>query len=380
MNVLGLEKDDDILTYFDVQNLSIDHPLTPDDVEEYKDLIFSPNSLHQIYFKDDCDIKSIQLIKDLLTISDYVDDSLIDKIILLKLSKKELQTLLSDKFENPETWSLPYAEENDNFSLTDLPRLRMLKAFVKKINVDGLSPLETVMKVYDIVKLMDFDNECKDESLPDIVSSLKTNSNGFNKLFSYILDSLGFKTFLGKIKTTDGDSYSITLVDIVDKEYGFDGIYVFDPSMDTLPKNKYEKINVRRVNYNFFGLPLEYYNRLSYGDKLDGILSILSIEDTDYSCEKMNVCKSNKILKERDRFLESFGLPYNKLHIILKRTNPIDIDTIIKINQRLYDNKIDNYEQLLKDNYETRKEELFTKNTEEELEKMIESESSNMNK
>ena len=379
MNVLGLEKEEDVLTYYDVQNLSIDHPLTADDIEEYKDLIFSPNSLHQIYFKDDCDVKSIQLIKDLLTISDYVDDSLIDKIILLKLSKKELQALLMDKFENPETWTLPYDYENDSFYLTDLPRLRMLKSYIKKINVDNLSPLEKVMKVYDIVKLLDYDNSNKEETLPDIVLSGKASSDGFNKLFAYILDNLGFKTYLGRIKTSEGDSYSITLVDIVDKEYGYDGIYAFDPSMDTLPKNKYEKTDVRRVNYNFFGLPLEHMTRLSYGDKLDGILSVLAIDDTDYAVEKLNVSKSNRLLKEKEKVLETFEMPLKKLHMTLKKSSPIDISTIIRINQRLYDNKIDNYEELLKDNYETRKEELFSKNPIEELEEMIQEET-NINK
>ena len=56
MNVLELEKDEEIFSYFDVQNLSVNHKSTPEDIEQYKDLIFSPNSLHQVYFKDDCDL------------------------------------------------------------------------------------------------------------------------------------------------------------------------------------------------------------------------------------------------------------------------------------------------------------------------------------
>jgi hypothetical protein len=67
-------------------------------------------------------------------------------------------------------------------------------------------------------------------------------------------------------------------------------------------------------------------------------------------------------------------MPLKKLHMTLRKSNPIDISTIIRINQRLYDNKIDNYEELLKDNFETRKEELFSKNPIEELEEMIQEE------
>lgn len=373
MNVLEFEKSEEVFSYFDVQNLSIDHPLTAHEVEEYKDLIFSQNSLQQVYFKDSCDIESIQLIKNLLKISDYIDDSQIDKVVLIKLSDEELNDLISDTYENPETWSIPYEEDNDSYNLTDLPRLRTLKSFVNKINIDNLSPLEIVMKVYDIVKLFDYENS-EDVQLPEIVKVKKANSYGFNRLFSYILNSLGFDTFIGKVKSSDGPSYSITLVDIKDSEYGADGIYVFDPSMDTLPKDKYEKKEVRRVNYNYFALSLNNMTKLSYDDRLDGVLSILSIDDDDYSNEKMQVCKSSKVLKEKDKLLNVFGISFKEIHNRIKKAKPIDIETIIRINRKLYNSNIDNYDKLLKDNYETRREELFSKDVEDELEELIEKE------
>lgn len=372
MNVLELEKDEEIFSYFDVQNLSVDHKLTPEDVEQYKDLIFSPNSLHQVYFKDDCDLESIQLIKNLLTISDYVDDSQIDKIILLKLTNKELNSLLQDTYENPETWSLPYEEENKTFSLTDLPRLRTLKSFIKKIDVEGLSQLEAVMKVYDTIKFLEYDSDNKERQLPEIINNQKADSYGFNKLFSYVLNNLGFKTFVGKLKSNDGNTSYVTLVNIKDEDYKANGIYLFDPSMDTLPQDKYDNKEIRRINYNFFGLNISLINKLSYDDKPDGLLAILSIEDTDYSCEKIEVCKFSKVLKEKERLLNDFNADYKVIHKRLKKTKPIDIDTIIEINKKLYNSKLENYETLLKDNYETRKEELFSKDIEEELDELIE--------
>ena len=40
-----------VLNYFNVQNLSFDHPLTSSEIEEFKTIIFSINDLTQIYFK-----------------------------------------------------------------------------------------------------------------------------------------------------------------------------------------------------------------------------------------------------------------------------------------------------------------------------------------
>ena len=166
----------------------------------------------------------------------------------------------------------------------------------------------------------------------------------------------------------------ITLVEIKDEKYNLNGIYLFDPSMDTLSKEIYCKDAVRRINYNFFGLNIDSMNRLKYKDRLQGILSILSIGDVDYAKEKVDICRDNIIIRETQKILESFNLSFEELYNKVKETEQIDINVIIKINDVLYPNKKEKYNTYLMDNYNSRKSDLFEKNTIEELKEYIEKE------
>ena len=369
MDYLEYSNDEEVFAYFDVQNLSIDHSLSFKEIEQYKDLIFSPNGLKQIYFKDNCDLKTILLIKNLLTISDYIDNFKVEKYVLIDLKNEEYNTLINEKYEYPVTWKVPIEKDDDNIILTDIPKIRIINTFIEKLKGD-YSSIEQVMKVYDTIKLFDYDEE-NEFQYPDIIRNKKTNSKGMNKLFSYILNKLGYKTFVGRIKNKDEESY-ISLVEIKDNKYKLDGIYLFDPSMDTLSKEKYLKEDVRKINYNFFGLNLLTMNRLIYHDQLEGILSILSLEDIDYATEKEEICKDNTILKEERKILDIFNLSFNELYEKIKNTKQISVDKILKISDELYKDKKEKYNDYLKNNYNSRKEELFEKNTDEELKDYIE--------
>ena len=162
--------------YFNVQNLLVDHSLTPIEIEEYKNLIFSLNNLQQVYFKDDCDIKTMETIKNLLTISEYIDDSNIEKYVLFNLSNEEKENFLNSNFENPDTWQIPYEKESDNYILTDIPRFRVLKNYVKKLIDNNLSSVEEIMKVYDSVKMMDYKTAEEIIQLPLIVQENSADS------------------------------------------------------------------------------------------------------------------------------------------------------------------------------------------------------------
>ena len=369
MDFLDLKDNEDIFAYFDIQNLSIDHSLSSKEIEEYKDLIFSPNGLKQIYFKDNCDLKTILLIKNLLSISDYIDDFKVEKYVLLDLNKDDYNTLINESFEYPVTWKLPCEIENDNIVLLDIPKIRIIEGFVNKLK-DEISPIEQIMKVYDTIKLFDYIDNC-DEQYFSIIKNKKADSAGMNKVFSYVLNKMGFNTYVGKLKSEDGDS-SITLVEVKDDKYNIDGIYLFDPSMDTLSKDKYYKEDVRRINYNYFGLNIMSMNRLKYKDKLSGILSILSLENIDLAEEKINICNDRSTIRENQKITSSFRLSFKDLYNKLKESKQIDVELISKINDNLYPNKHDSYEEFLINNYNLRKDDLFRKNTDEELKELIE--------
>ncbi len=368
MDNLELEQDNSF-AFFDVQNLSIDHPIIiNEELERYKEILFSPNNLHQIYFKDNCNLETVKLIKDLLLMSDYIDDYSVDKYILLKLSDDDIKKLLNDTYENSDTWKVPYEVDDDNYILTDIPRLRELYSYVETFKNNKLSQLELIMKVYDEVKLYEYEQSEDKEQLPEIIKNKKTNSYGMNKLFSFILKRFGYKTYVGK--NSNALEY-YTLVEIDDKKYNVSGIYLFDPSMDTLSKEEYPNEEIRRMNYNFFLLNFFMLNRLLYQEELKGFLAILSIENEEHSIEKIENSKNNAVLREKEKIESEFCLGYATIHKILKMSKSVNKDIIAKINSFVYDNKKANYSELLIENYTLRKSELFKKNTDEELEEII---------
>ena len=354
-------------SFFDEPILHIDHSLLSEEIEVYKSLIFSPNNITQIYFKDKCDLKTVLLIKNLLTISDYIDNSEIEKFMLLNLNDDEINSLINMSFKNPEKWNLPYLVLNDDFYLTNIPNLRLINTFINNFKDSDLSPLEVVMKVYDKVKEINYDDNSK-YNIPEILKNNSASSSGFNQLFTFCLNKLGYKTYLGEINM-DSDSL-ISLVEIKDDKYGIDGIYLFDPSMDSLPHDKYKK-DIRGINYNYFGLNLFSLNNLNYDFKFKKVLSLLSIENYDYAKEKESICKDKDILKDEESITRAFSLSFEELYNKLKRSKSIGIDTIVMVNDRLYPEKNEKYNEYLKYNYNSRKDELFEKNTEEELKDYI---------
>ncbi len=362
------------LDCFDVQTLSFDHPLTPFEIEEFKSIIFSINNLSQIYFKGTIDVKSIEIIKNLLSISGYVDDEKIEKYVAVKLTPKEMDQILSSKYENPSTWKICYYVEENNYMLIELPKCRLFFSYVDRIKLlsekEGLTPFESVLRIYDITKLLEYNGNLTEEAnlLPDIIVNKEASSYGFNSLFSYILRKLGMKTFMGKEKSLDGKESYVTIVEIKDDKYEIDGIYLFDPSMDTLPKETYKTDDIRMINYNYFGLMLADIENSTYKDKLTGALGILAIDDFNYSNEKKN-SKDISLQRELDLLNKTFGYSYRQLYNKINHSRPISFEQIEQAVANVYgENKtIPDYNKLIRENYFSRRGELFNPNTNELL-------------
>lgn len=367
------------LDYFNVQNLSFDHPLSILEIEEFKNLVFSLNNLHQIYFKGNIDVKSIEIVKNLLSISGFIDDGAIEKYIVTKLDKADIRRILSSSYQNPVTWQIAYDFNNKDYILSDIPRCRSFYTYVDNIsdsiNRQNLSNFEKVMRLYDIVKLYEYkDDNLKGNSnlLTNIISTFSASSYGFNKLFSYLLKEMGFSSFIGEEKTGDGISY-VTIVDIKDDKYNIDGIYLFDPSMDSLPKGVYKSNDIRMINYNYFCLPLSKISYSFYHDTLVGALGILAIEDIEISKEKYDTNRDKAIKKDFSNLFSIFNLDFATLHNRVSSSKEIKFDTLFEAIHNIYGNRegIDGYDRLLEENFNTRKNELFIPKTEEVLDKAI---------
>jgi len=363
--------------YFNVQNISFDHPLTVSELEEFKTIIFSLNNLQQIYFKGTIDVDSIETIKNLLAISGFVDDSLVEKYVVKIFSRDDMNRILSSNYDNPDTWHVAYDVNDNSFSLADIPKCRGFYTYIDRINllsnIEELSDFEKLLRVYDIVKMYDYSYDNSNISLPTIVDNNSANSYGFNKLFSFILNNLGFSTFVGREKDSDGNISYVTVVDVKDDKYNVDGIYLFDPSMDSLPKETYKSDDIRRINYNYFGLNLSDIDYSLYGDSLIGALGILSINDFDYSLEKKNLNRDSIISKEFFEINRAFPLKYKDLYERISSSVPISFDTISLAIENIYgENKnVEDYYSLIRENYESRKGELFSLKTEEVLSKLL---------
>ena len=363
--------------YFNVQNISFDHPLTVSELEEFKTIIFSLNNLQQIYFKGTIDVDSIETIKNLLAISGFVDDSLVEKYVVKIFSRDDMNRILSSNYDNPDTWHVAYDVNDNSFSLADIPKCRGFYTYIDRINllsnIEELSDFEKILRVYDIVKMYDFSYDDSNISLPTIVENNYANSYGFNKLFSFILNNLGFSTFVGREKDKDGNISYVTLVDVKDEKYCIDGIYLFDTSMDSLPKDTYKNDDIRRINYNYFGLNLSDIDYSLYGDSLIGALSILAIEDFDYSLEKKNASRDSVVLKEFFELNKVFALKYKDLHERINSSSPISFDVISSAIENIYgeNNNVNDYYSLIRENYDSRKNELFSLKTEEVLSKLL---------
>ncbi len=371
----SFEYDENLVEFFDIQNLYFDHPLSIDELDELKEVLFNFSNLSQIYFKEDCDLKSIEKVKNLLIMSSTIKDSKIEKIVTCNLKDSELYKFVSSNFQNPESWTISYYHDGANFYVDSIPNVRELLTYLRKIKnlviKEELSPLEKVMRVYDIVKLINYEESDKNYTFPEIIMNNKSNAKGFNKLFNYILKYINIDAFLSTTLDKDGNKNYINLVRIVDNKYNINGYYLFDPSMDSLPKEVYKE-NLRIINYNYFGIKLEDFNLNKYKDTLTGVLSILSINNYDYAKERLMAQKGLKIKRELNKFLTQFNDNLDNIYNDIHKCNDIDIKLIKTLLKNVYDGIMkDDFIKMIKSNYLERKKELFDPSIRDEFKKML---------
>ena len=184
--------DEELLKYIGITNLDFSTPLSSETLEEVKKMAFSVNTLVQVTFRDQVQVKDIETIKHVLELSPMVNDSIVEKMVLRDNNPQDVKELLSFPYENPDTWKLSYNYKDGTYQITSLPNYRMMEEYINIVisSIDkSLSLLEKIKEVYDFVKLLDLDKLSSDR-LPDIIRTRKTSSLGFNNLFKVCFTSL----------------------------------------------------------------------------------------------------------------------------------------------------------------------------------------------
>ena len=356
--------DEELLKYIGITNLDFSTPLTADTLEEVKKMLFSINTIVQVTFRDQVQVKDIETIKYVLELSPMITDSSVEKLILRDNNPNEVKELLSFPYENPDSWQLSYSYKDGTYQITTLPNYRMMEEYINIVisSIDKkASPLEKIKEVYDFVKLLDL-NKMSSDRLPDIVRTRKTNSLGFNNLFKEILSRLSIPVYIIPIKREDIEYVSIIYVE--DTKYEADGFYFFDPASDSLPKSLYKNEAFRKINYNFFALTInQLLNTIVGTDKLLGPFEHFTSSSYDYVLRKIS--DSDKVSLE-----EIFKMDLLGIYSLSLNTKPIKeatiwgliINTLHKEDYMTLDR---NVEQLIISNYRLRKEDIFKEDKEE---------------
>lgn len=363
------EVSQEMLKYIGVTNLDFRTSLSKDDLEEVQRMLFSINTLMQVTFKDGVNVDDIENVKHMIELSPMCDDKKIEKMILRKNSPVEIKKILSMPFMNPDTWHISYEVKDDTYMITTLPNYRVMEEYINIVLScikEDMTILEKIKEVYDFVKLLEYDEKASSR-LPDIINSRRTNSLGYNLLFSEILKRIGINSYIGEISRNSILEY-ITIIDIEDSKYDILGIYAFDPSSDSIPKEVYKSDAIRKVNYNFFCLSLSQIVDTKESDKLLGVLNLLNGDSLEYFSRKIDI-------KEKKKLEEVFGYSYEILFEKVKKTKILKDETLLEllvstIHHEDFLGLNRNVKELLSNNYYLRKKEIFNEDKKIELNKI----------
>ena len=348
-----------------MSNLSFEHPLSNEELINLQSLLSSPIALSQIYFKDDIDLESIEKVKLLLEGFPTVNDSLIEKYIMKDISEKEKEIFLDMNFSNIDTWNISYHKINNQFSVTSLVKYRKMEEWFREILLnmdDNLSMLEKMCYLYDKVKMLEYDDDSKYDRLSEIICDGKATSYGYNLIYKELLSRCGIKSVIGKISSRNENNY-INLVNVLDDKYNINGIYAFDPSMDTIYKNQYKNNLARKLNYNFFCCTLEKLKAIYPKRSMQDFLRIIASDDVMEFNHVIDLCEE----KEKLELIEDeIGLSLKEMNKLSNNSIDIFDDVFIKIVtktlERYPQDILDksSFARVISDNYVARNNELFT--------------------
>ena len=147
--------------------------------------------------------------------------------------------------------------------ITCYKTMTKIKEQAEKIKKLELSPMETIMYVYDQVRNRVYEHENKDESrfksrdLSEVMFGDKIVCAGYSNIFTVLLDYIGIKSSRVILvdKNDSRSGHARNVVYVKDDKYDIDGVYYFDPTWDSKGKNETNEFLNR---YSYFAKTKKY--------------------------------------------------------------------------------------------------------------------------
>ena len=235
-----------------------------------------------------------EILKEIDYISEHFDN-LLDSVEFIKLSFDELDNMefikknplvLSKKIalrerlditdydklmglinEYKEIADKVYVSLNGNVNYVSLlncyKTMNEIKKQADEIKKLGLSPIETIMYVYDQVRNRVYTFENEDEScfksrdLSEVMFGDKIVCAGYANLFSGLLHYIGIDNLVVQLmdKNNPKIGHARNVIYVKDDKYGIDGVYYFDSTWDSKRKNETDEYLYR---YTYFAKTRKY--------------------------------------------------------------------------------------------------------------------------
>ena len=216
--------------------------------DEERDIFKKLNINKKKIFEDIINCEYIELDFNNTDIINYIDNNeyVRNKKIILKghYSIEEISRIKEDLKKYSKYSDIIYIEFDGNHGYTNIEEAyKTSKQIMEKANNIkslNLSPMETIMYVYDIVRNRVYTKEDDGESytvsrdLTSVLNGDKIVCAGYSNIFKSLLSFLGIKCENTIFIRKDGKSaHARNVAYIKDDKYNIDGVYYFDTTWDS---------------------------------------------------------------------------------------------------------------------------------------------------
>ena len=238
------------------------------DSVEYIRLAFENTSPKEFIKNNPIVLTKKIVINESLSITDY------DKLLRLMEEYKDI----ADKVYVNLKGDLQHVSLMDCYKTMNLIREQ-----AKQIASLGLSPMETVMYVYDQVRNRVYKNENSDEAhyksrdLASVMLGDKIVCVGYSNIFNALLEYLGINNQVVSLDPCDSSSddkgHARNIVYVKDPKYNIDGVYYFDTTWDS---KKTENDNSYLYSYKYFAKTKNAMDKIDQGSLEDKFMPLYS--------------------------------------------------------------------------------------------------------